>query len=59
MTPYRVAIGFTQTVGAMNNSDIYICKRLGTEMQFASAFGAKNGPPKEYPTKNGAAPGRC
>ena len=52
-----VGIGFTEKTGSMNNSDIYICKRLSTELQFNSAFAAKNGPPTEYPTTNGAAPG--
>ena len=51
------AVGFNAAVGDMRNSDIYICKRLGDEVRFVSAFATKNGPPTEYPTVNGVAPG--
>ena len=50
-------VGFTQTTGSMKNSDIYICKRLGDEARFVSAFASKNGAPKEYPTVDGTAVG--
>ena len=51
------AVGFNGAVGNMNNSDIYICKRLGEEVRFVSALATFNGPPIEYPTINGVAPG--
>ena len=51
-----VGVGFSKTDG-MKTSDIYLCKRLGEDVKFVSAYSTTEAPPIEYPTTNNSAPG--
>lgn len=51
-----VGIAMSKT-GGMETSDTYLCKRLGQDVQFVSAYSAARGPPTEYPTELNSAPG--